>query len=179
MSAQEIIDAGQGILPIVDTCKLLGISRSSYYHQRSKKPSARALKDTALMAEIRAVFTKTRKRYGSPRIMRALRKRGVRVGKKRVARLMRQNGLVAEEHSKSLRHYSHTSRHSARARTPTICSSASTGETDLASCSSTAHLRPGGRSQSNSPWDARRSSHLWSAPRRSSPSRGSIPRPRE
>ncbi len=31
MSAQEIIDAGQGILPIVDTCKLLGISRSSYY----------------------------------------------------------------------------------------------------------------------------------------------------
>ena len=95
MSAKEIIDAGQGVLSIVETCELVGISRSSYYHQRTKKPSARALKDAALVAEIRAVFTKAKKRYGSPRIMRVLRKRGVRVGKKRVARLMRQNGLVA------------------------------------------------------------------------------------
>jgi|TARA_R110000868_G_scaffold260071_1_gene518325 transposase InsO family protein len=95
MSAKEVVAAGQGILSIVDTCELLGISRSSYYDQRSKKPSVRALKDAALVAEIRAVFAKTKKRYGSPRIMRALRKRGVRVGKKRVARLMRQNGLVA------------------------------------------------------------------------------------
>ena len=43
MSAKEIMDAGQGLVPVVDTCKLLGISLSSYYHQRSEKPSARAL----------------------------------------------------------------------------------------------------------------------------------------
>lgn len=95
MSAKEIVDAGQGLLSVVDTCTLLGVSRSTYYHERSRKPSTRAVQDAVIVAEIQAVFSKSRSRYGSPRIMRVLRKRGVRVGQKRVARLMRENGLVA------------------------------------------------------------------------------------
>ncbi len=95
MSASEIVDAGQGGLSVVGTCRLVGISRSTYYHDRNRKPSARARQDAAIGAEVRAIFAETKKRYGSPRIMRVLRRRGVRVGKKRVARLMRENGLVA------------------------------------------------------------------------------------
>lgn len=96
MVSSETVKLAYRPMAIVDICKPVGISRSSYYHKRSEKPSARALKYAALVATIRAVFTKTRKRYGSPRIMRALRKRGVRVGKKRVARLMRQNSASAK-----------------------------------------------------------------------------------
>ena len=49
------------------------------------------------MVDIIATHEKSRKRYGSPRIHRALRKKGVRVGAKRVARLMRAAGLVARQ----------------------------------------------------------------------------------
>lgn len=95
MSASEIVDAGQGGLSVVETCQLAGVSRSTYYHDRNRKPSVRARQDAAIGAEVRAIFAETKKRYGSPRIMRVLRRRGVRVGKKRVARLMRENGLIA------------------------------------------------------------------------------------
>jgi transposase InsO family protein len=95
MSAKEIVDAGEGALSIAATCRLLGVPRSSYYHQCSLRPSRRALYDAALTAEVIAVYNASKKRYGSPRIMRALRKRGIRIGKKRVAKLMSKQGLIA------------------------------------------------------------------------------------
>jgi len=48
-----------------------------------------------LAVEIRAIHFASQRRYGSPRVMRGLRKRGIRIGKKRAARLMRECGLAA------------------------------------------------------------------------------------
>lgn len=95
MSAKEIVDAGQSVLSVVATCRLLGIPRSSYYHERACRPSRRALYDAVLVAEIKAIHIASRRRYGSPRVMRKLRTRRIRIGKKRAARLMRENDLVA------------------------------------------------------------------------------------
>ena len=95
MSAKEVVDAGQGTLSVVATCQLLGVPRSSYYHQRARRPCRRELHDAVLAVQIRAIHFASKGRYGSPRVMRGLRKRGIRIGKKRAARLMREDGLVA------------------------------------------------------------------------------------
>ena len=81
--------------PIQVMCEVLGVSRSGYYDWVSRPESARAAADRALAAEIRASHQASRGRYGSPRIHAELRAHGRRVGRKRVARLMRGMGLSA------------------------------------------------------------------------------------
>ncbi len=74
-------------------CRVLEVTRSGFYAWREREPSARARKDQRLRIEIRAIHRKTCGRYGSPRIHDELRSRGERVSRKRVARLMRVEGL--------------------------------------------------------------------------------------
>jgi putative transposase len=81
--------------PVNVMCEALGVSRSGYYDWASRAESARAAADHALAAEIRAAHAASRGRYGSPRVHAELRARGRRVGRKRVARLMRGMGLAA------------------------------------------------------------------------------------
>ena len=81
--------------PIQVMCEVLGVSRSGYYAWASRPESARAVKDRAVAAEIRTAHAASRGRYGSPRVHAALRAHGRRVGRKRVARLMRGMGLSA------------------------------------------------------------------------------------
>jgi transposase InsO family protein len=81
--------------PVSAMCAALGVSRSGYYGWASRPEGARATADRALAAEIRAVHEGSRGRYGSPRVHAALRAHGRRVGRKRVARLMRGMGLSA------------------------------------------------------------------------------------
>jgi transposase InsO family protein len=76
-------------------CEVLGVSRSGYYAWASRPESARAAEDRALAGEIRAAHADSRGRYGSPRVHAELRAHGRRVGRKRVARLMRGMGLSA------------------------------------------------------------------------------------
>lgn len=95
MSPNELVELGTDTLPVARVCKLLDVPRSSYYERRSRKPSRRALVNAILKAQIRAEFKRSRCRYGSPRITRALRKRNVHASRKRVARLMRADGLIA------------------------------------------------------------------------------------
>lgn len=95
MSERELVEVGKGILPVAKMCRLLELPRSSYYERKTRNPSDRALKNRALKAHIRAVFSRSRGRYGSPRIVRQLAKHGEHVGKNRVARLMREDNLVA------------------------------------------------------------------------------------
>jgi putative transposase len=76
-------------------CRLYGVTRAGYYAWRSRERSERERQDEALSAEIRTVHADSRGTYGSPRVHRALRKRGHRVGKNRVARLMRAHGIKA------------------------------------------------------------------------------------
>src|SRR3954466_1872926 len=81
--------------PIQVMCEVLGVSRSGYYDWASRPESARAVEDRAVAAEIRTAHEVSRGRYGSPRVHAALRAQGRRVGRKRVARLMRGMGLSA------------------------------------------------------------------------------------
>jgi transposase InsO family protein len=78
-------------------CELLEVSRSAYYqHQATQAAggSVRHRQDAALTERIRTIHTTSGGTYGSPRVHAELIDQGVRLGRKRVARLMRANGLV-------------------------------------------------------------------------------------
>ncbi len=89
------IEVSQVAFPIGLMCEVLGVSRSGYYAWRKCTPSARAKSDAQLAVEIAGTHKRSRSTYGSPRVHAELRARGVRVGKKRIERLMRENGIQA------------------------------------------------------------------------------------
>jgi len=74
-------------------CQVLGVSPSGYYAWVGRKPSARSLADAALTARIKKIHEESRATYGVPRVHFDLAVEGVRVGRKRVARLMKAEGL--------------------------------------------------------------------------------------
>ena len=74
-------------------CELMKVSRSAYYAARSEKPSRRAGEDAELAARVKAVHDESKGRYGSPRVHAQLRAQGRLHSRKRVARLMRAQGL--------------------------------------------------------------------------------------
>jgi putative transposase len=76
-------------------CRVYEVTRAGFYAWRSRDRSERERRNESLAREIRAVHTESRGTYGSPRVHQALRKRGHRVGKHRVARLMRTHGIKA------------------------------------------------------------------------------------
>jgi putative transposase len=71
----------------------LEVSKSGLYAHRRKAQAPRRQKDQQLLKMIRPIFKQSRQTYGSPRLCAALRAQGVRIGKNRIARLMRQSGL--------------------------------------------------------------------------------------
>jgi putative transposase len=75
-------------------CKVLEVHRSGYYAWRRRTPSTREQANRALLALIAAEHADSRKTYGSPRIHVALRRKGVRCGRNRVARLMHLHGIT-------------------------------------------------------------------------------------
>jgi putative transposase len=75
-------------------CRMLGVSRSGYYAWKRREPSRHALEDARLGTLIVAAHQAGRGVYGSPRVLDELRERGERTSRKRVARLMRERGLV-------------------------------------------------------------------------------------
>ena len=80
--------------PIASMCRLLGVSSSGYYAWLKRRPSRRAEADAALLAEILAAHAISRGTYGAPRIHAELTVKGIRVGRKRVARLMSRAGIA-------------------------------------------------------------------------------------
>jgi transposase InsO family protein len=79
-----------GVEPI---CRMLEVPVSSLYARRSREPSRRELRDRELVAEIHASRAGYRRVYGVRKTWRELRRRGVDLGRDRVARLMRKEGL--------------------------------------------------------------------------------------
>jgi transposase InsO family protein len=79
---------------VATPCRVLGVSPSGYYAWRARGPSARAQADAELVAKIRTAHAESDGTYGVPRVYRELREAGVRIGRKRIARLMRVEGLV-------------------------------------------------------------------------------------
>ena len=89
------IDAEKAEHPVRMLCRVLRVSPSGYYAWRRREPSARARGDDALSVHIRAIHRRSRGTYGSPRVHAELKKEGWSVGCKRVARIMREEGLEA------------------------------------------------------------------------------------
>jgi len=84
-------------------CAALGVSPSGYYAAQRQPPRARPLADARLRVEVRAAYAASRRRYGAPRVHRVLRALGIRVAKKRVARVMQEEGLVARPRRRFVR----------------------------------------------------------------------------
>ena len=75
--------------------RILGVSRSGYYAWRDRSPSARSIADVALADRIKAIHTDSKATYGAPRIHAELIDEGVRVGRKRIERLItRPHGII-------------------------------------------------------------------------------------
>jgi putative transposase len=88
------IDAERAYLPVALLCRMLGVSRSGYSTPGvPRDPSKRSRQDAALTAKIHETHRRSRQTYGSARVHAELRALGVRCGRKRVERLMRQAGL--------------------------------------------------------------------------------------
>jgi putative transposase len=81
-------------------CKILEVSRAGYYHWLKTIPSFRYLEDQRLLEIIRYHYNKSRGTYGLPRIYAAIRKEGLKVNKKKIARLMRINKIRAKTKKK-------------------------------------------------------------------------------
>lgn len=73
--------------------RVFGVSPSGFYAWRTRGPSAHAVRDAELTARIRHYHARSKGRYGAPNIHEDLRDEGIRVGVKRVARLMKADGL--------------------------------------------------------------------------------------
>ncbi len=91
----RLIDANKADLPIDRMCVLLEVSVSGYYAWKNRLPNKRQLDDLILLAHIRTHFTLSNQTYGAPRMHAELQEEGLIVGRHRVARLMRDNGLKA------------------------------------------------------------------------------------
>lgn len=79
--------------PVATMCRVLGVSTSGYYAWRKRGPSARQVTDAVLLERIRKFHRASWGTYGWPRIHADLVEDGWRVAPKRVARLMRENGI--------------------------------------------------------------------------------------
>lgn len=88
-----VIVAHVRLFSVAFMCRVLGIAPSGYYAWLKSSPSKKAMRDDVLLTHVRAAFKASRRRYGSPRVHADLRAAGHRVARKRVARLMRQDGL--------------------------------------------------------------------------------------
>jgi putative transposase len=95
--------ANQASYPVATLCRVLEVSTSGYYAWLSRPPSRRSREDVVLMQRIRWIHLRSRGTYGVPRIHAELADEGVRVGRKRVARLMRTAGLRGVSRRKYVR----------------------------------------------------------------------------
>jgi transposase InsO family protein len=93
----ELIEAAKKEFPVQRLCKVLGVSPSGYFAWKERPASLRQRDDMVLLAHVRAAFAVSNRTYGSPRMVHELRDNGLAIGRRRVARLMRENGMKARQ----------------------------------------------------------------------------------
>lgn len=93
----------RGVFGVEPICRVLEVPVSTYYARRSRVASRRELRDQELIAAIHAARDGYRRVYGVRKTWKELRRRGVDVGRDRVARLMRQQGLEGIRRGKKQR----------------------------------------------------------------------------
>ena len=84
-------------------CRLLGVSASGFHAWAARPEPQRTRDDRALTVAVKAAFARAKGRYGSPRILRELRSEGRRSSRRRIARIMRTEGLVARPRKRRVR----------------------------------------------------------------------------
>ena len=87
------IRAERANYPVSVLCRVMQVTRGGFYAWSKRGRSARVQRDDRLRPRIRIIHSESKKRYGSPRVHEALIKQGERVSRKRIARLMREEGL--------------------------------------------------------------------------------------
>ena len=92
-----LIDGAKAEFPVHRLCRALGVSQSGYFAWKGRPASRRQHEDMVLLAHVRSAFALSNGTYGSPRMTRELRDDGLAVGRRRTARLMRENGLRARQ----------------------------------------------------------------------------------
>jgi putative transposase len=92
-----LVDAEKADSSIATACSLLGVSRSGFYAWRARPESTHTVEDRRLAVLVREAHLRSRKTYGSPRVQFELAEGGVHVSRKRVARLMQEQELVARQ----------------------------------------------------------------------------------
>jgi putative transposase len=92
------MSANQACFPVATMARVLGVSKAGYYAWIDRPPSAHAVADAALLKRVRTVHATSRQTYGAPRVHAELQGCGEQHGRKRIARLMRQAGLVGASH---------------------------------------------------------------------------------
>ncbi len=92
-----LIDAAKKDFPVQRLCKVLGVSPSGYFAWKERPACRRQRDDMVLLAHVRSAFSLSNETYGSPRMVHELRDNGLAIGRRRVARLMRENGLKARQ----------------------------------------------------------------------------------
>jgi transposase InsO family protein len=99
MTFRLVLELSRDGFSVAVACRVLNVARSSYYDWLERPPSARDIDDAHLMDAISTIHAASRATYGAPRVHAELQLgRGHHVGKKRVARLMRLQGLVGVCH---------------------------------------------------------------------------------
>jgi len=98
------IKSRQAEFGVAPMCRVLKVRRSGFYAWLRTPESNRSRRDRELLSDIRFSYEQSGKTYGSRRIHRDLREWGIRVGEKRVARVMQRNGIVAERGYKKHRY---------------------------------------------------------------------------
>jgi putative transposase len=99
----RFVDCEKAAFPIVTMCRVLGVSPSGFWAWSKRPPSERARSDAALTGEIRRIYLRSRGTYGVPRVHAELRYDGTRCSRKRVARLMRADGLAGVHRRRAVR----------------------------------------------------------------------------
>jgi transposase InsO family protein len=92
-----LVDQAKEAFPVHRLCDVLAVSQSGYFAWKNRPASERQHQDMVLLAHVRSSFTLSNGTYGSPRMTRELRDNGLVVGRRRTARLMRENHLVARQ----------------------------------------------------------------------------------
>ena len=90
----RFVAAERATFPVRTLCRVVGVAASGFYAWLRRGPGRRREDDRRMGERIGAIFEASRRTYGSPRVHAELRAEGVRVGRKRVARLMRESGLT-------------------------------------------------------------------------------------
>jgi transposase InsO family protein len=92
-----------GVWTVSEMCRVLEVSRSGFYDWESRPPSQRELTDRQLAVEIEAIWECSGRTYGAPRVHAWLRRQGFNPSCKRVARIMREQGLEGESGRRKVR----------------------------------------------------------------------------